>query len=73
MTQDELKAHIVALNAQVADAFATLTQVAKETKFLEANTRAGAEAILAILAAPAEEPVVVGEIVAGAPVEQKGA
>ena len=72
MTQDELKAHITALNAQVDDALATLAQVATETKYLEAHIADKAQAILTILSTPWQDPAdtVVGPIVASPPVAQ---
>lgn len=72
MNQDELRAHIVALNAQVDDALATLAQVATEAKYLEAYIADRAQAVLATLAKPWEDPALtqVGQIVASAPREQ---
>lgn len=75
MTQAELKAHLAALRAQVDDALASLDQVAKETKYLEAHIATKAHAIIQTLSTPFEDPAdtEVGEIVTGPASEQPNA
>jgi hypothetical protein len=71
MTQDELKALIGQMNGEMDNALATLAQLATQAKYMEAHIAAGAQAILATLAAPYEDPRdTTVEITAGTPVEQ---
>ena len=70
MTQEELKGHLDAVDAQTDDAFATLTQMAKHTVNTKARLAAGLQAVLDILNSAAPDPAVTLELVPGTPREQ---
>lgn len=75
MKRDALVALTTQIEAELDEALDTVAHLAVRAKFTEAHIAAKAQAILAVLATPYEDPAdtTVGDIVTGAPTEQADA